>query len=52
MNKKTVKSLKLNRETLRALADARLRLAAGGIPTGTGCTEACTVTCHPCTKFC
>jgi hypothetical protein len=51
MNKKTVKLLRLNRDTLHALTGANLLRAAGGRPT-TGCTDACTYTCKPCTKFC
>ena len=51
MNKKTVKSLRLNRDTLRALTDATLREVAGGQTYG-GCTDRCTVTCYPCTRFC
>jgi hypothetical protein len=52
MNKKTVKSLRLNRDTLRALTDTTLREAAGGQLTGGGCTDRCTVTCYPCTRYC
>jgi hypothetical protein len=53
MRKKTLKPLTLNRETLRALSETALRNAAGGMPTGAYCTDACTNTCHrPCTTLC
>jgi hypothetical protein len=44
MNKKTVRKLKLSRETLRALVDQELGGIAGGI-TAPNCTVTCPMNC-------
>ena len=46
MNKKGVRKLQLNRETLHALAEPELAGIAGGV-TAPNCTNTCPINCQP-----
>jgi hypothetical protein len=53
--KKSVKKLRLHRETLRNLTDEGLGVAVGGVSLGTRCAtecDGCTDTCTLCSKTC
>lgn len=54
--KKSIKKLRLHRETLRSLTDRSLEKAAGGVSdAGTLCASdcgTCTDTCTQCSKTC
>lgn len=47
MKKQPVKRLNLNRETLRGLRQAELRLAPGALPTGVYCGPTYKIYCTP-----